>query len=264
MSSPDPAEISALIVDAFIGYNNDFRKITRRAKMRFERCDWSSNQKDAVQRIELYDIAVDRTVESVAEKLADNLHDRSLWSLIKEQYARQIQDYADIEFFKTYFSSVTRRVFSTIGVDPAVEFIALDVIPTEHMRNMANVIVYRNRGETEYLFDEVLVDYAFATPYGNIDRTIRFISAEVDAYCEARKGRNSIRQVEILEPIFYRATRAYIVGRIDGDDWQSPLVIALKNTDEGITADAVILSEDDVSMLFGFTRSYFHADLATV
>jgi isocitrate dehydrogenase kinase/phosphatase len=41
-------------------------------------------------------------------------------------------------------------------------------------------------------------------------------------------------------------------------------VIAMKNTDEGIIADAVILSVDDVSMLFGFTRSYFHADLETV
>lgn len=264
MSLPDPAEIAALIVAAFIGYNNDFRKITRRARRRFERRDWSSNQHDAVQRIELYDASINRTVETVAEKLADSLHDRSLWSLIKKQYAHQIRNYADTEFFKTYFSSVTRRVFSTIGVDPAVEFIALDVVPTEHMRGMANSITYQNRGETEFLFDEVLVDYAFATPYRNIDGTIRFISAEVDAYCEARKGRNSIRQIEILEPIFYRATRAYIVGRIDGDDWQSPLVIAFKNTDEGIMADAVILSEDDVSMLFGFTRSYFHADLATV
>ncbi|MFQ5983759.1 MAG: bifunctional isocitrate dehydrogenase kinase/phosphatase, partial [Woeseiaceae bacterium] len=106
--------------------------------------------------------------------------------------------------------------------------------------------------------------YAFAAPYRNVDGTIRYISAEVDAYCEARMRRDSIRQIEILHAVFYRATRAYIVGRIDGDDWMSPLVIALKNTDEGIIADAVIVSEDDVSMLFGFTRSYFHADLDTV
>jgi isocitrate dehydrogenase kinase/phosphatase len=48
----DPAEISALIVNGFINYNNDFRKITRRAKKRFETRDWSSNQSDAVERIE--------------------------------------------------------------------------------------------------------------------------------------------------------------------------------------------------------------------
>lgn len=260
----DPAEISAIVVDGFIDYNDDFRKITRRAKKRFETRDWSSNQSDAVERIELYDTSVGRIVTIVKGSMAARLHDKSLWALVKEQYAHQIQHYADTEFFKTYFSSVTRRVFSTIGVDPLVEFIALDIKPTEHMFGTVNSKVYQNRGETQFLFDELLVDYAFTTPYRNIDQTIRFISAEVDAYCAAHNRLNSIRQVEILRPIFYRTTRAYIVGRIDGDDWVCPLVIALKNTDEGIVADAIILSEHDVSMLFGFTRSYFHADLAVV
>ena len=260
----DPAEISALIVNGFINYNDDFRKITRRAKKRFETRAWSSNQIDAVERIELYDISIGRIVIVVKESMADRLHDKSLWALIKEQYSQQIRDYADTEFFKTYFSSVTRRVFSTIGVDPLVEFIAPDIKPTEHMLGMVNSKVYRNRGETQFLFDELLVDYAFTTPYRNIDQTIRFISAEVDAYCAAHNRLNSIQKVEILRAVFYRTTRAYIVGRIDGDDWVCPLVIALKNTDEGIVADAIILSEHDVSMLFGFTRSYFHADLAIV
>jgi isocitrate dehydrogenase kinase/phosphatase len=40
------------------------------------------------------------------------------------------------------------------------------------------------------------------------------------------------------------------------------LVIALRNSDDGIFADAVILSVNDVSMLFGFTRSYFHVDVS--
>ena len=260
----DPAEISAVIVNGFINYNNDFRKITRRAKKRFETRDWSSNQSDAVERIELYEHSVGRIVTIVKESMADRLHDKSLWALIKEQYLHQIRDYADTEFFKTYFSSVTRRIFSTIGVDPLVEFIALNIKPTEHMLGMVNSKVYRNRGETLFLFDELLVDYAFTTPYRNIDRTIRFISAEVDAYCAAHNRLNSIQHIEILHPVFYRTTRAYIVGRIDGDDRVCPLVIALKNTDEGIVADAIILSEHDVSMLFGFTRSYFHADLAIV
>jgi isocitrate dehydrogenase kinase/phosphatase len=260
----DAADVAMAIVSAFINYNNDFRKITRRAKRRFETRDWAGNQNDAVERIELYEKSVRRTVSAVTDLMAGEQGDKSLWRRVKEQYSHQIQDYADTEFFKTYYSSVTRRVFSTIGVDPLVEFVALDVIPTEHMLGMVNSIIYRNRGETRYVFDEILSDYAFATPYRNVDRTIQFISAEVDAYCDARGKRGGVRQIEILNPVFYRATRAYIVGRIDGTDWSSPLVIALKNTGDGIIADSVILSTDDVSMLFGFTRSYFHADLETV
>ena len=260
----DSAEVAALIVAAFVDYNNDFRKITRRSKRRFESRDWSRNHRDAVERIVLYEKSVGRAVSAVRASMADGVLDKSQWAKIREQYSSRISDYADAEFFKTYYSSVTRRVFSTIGVDTLVEIVALDVEPGEHMLGAADSIIYRNRGETRYVFDEILSDYAFSTPYKNVDGTIRYISAEVDAYCEARKKRKSVRQIEILKPVFYRATRAYIVGRIDGDNWNSPLVIALKNTDEGIVADAVILSEDDVSMLFGFTRSYFHADLDTV
>jgi len=43
-----------------------------------------------------------------------------------------------------------------------------------------------------------------------------------------------------------------------------PLVIALKNTDSGVLVDAVMLAEDDVSIVFSFTRSYFHVDLERV
>ena len=111
----DPAEISALIVNGFINYNDDFRKITRRAEKRFETRAWSSNQIDAVERIELYDISIGRIVIVVKESMADRLHDKSLWALIKEQYSLQIRDYADTEFFKTYFSSVTRRVFPLLA-----------------------------------------------------------------------------------------------------------------------------------------------------
>ena len=43
-----------------------------------------------------------------------------------------------------------------------------------------------------------------------------------------------------------------------------PLVIALKNTDGGVLVDAVMMREEDVSIVFSFTRSYFHVDLERV
>jgi isocitrate dehydrogenase kinase/phosphatase len=41
-----------------------------------------------------------------------------------------------------------------------------------------------------------------------------------------------------------------------------PLVLALRNEPEGILVDAVLLTENEVSILFSFTRSYFHVDVA--
>ncbi len=257
-------EIATALVEAFLHYNREFRRITQRARGRFERREWAAGQLDAAERIGLYDRIVSSTVEELRQRLAERSEDRSLWASIKEDYARRIAAYPDSEFFKTFFSSVTRRIFATIGVDPAVEFIALDVVPTEHMVEGIQRRIYRNRGALDFVFDEVLSDYSFSVPFRDRERTINYITLEVNGFRESHGPEARIRRIELLEPVFYQGTRAYLVGRIQGDDWWSPLVIALKNTDEGIYADAVILSENDVSMLFGFTRSYFHVDLEVV
>ena len=167
----DAAEAAAVVVAGFVRYNNDFRKITQRAKRRFELRDWASNQNDAVERIELYELAVGHAVTRLREYLADNLHDKNLWIDIKEEYSSRIREKPDTEFFKTYFSSVTRRIFSTIGVDPFVEYVAIDVMPGEYSPGMVDARVYRNRGETQFLFDEILSDYDFAVPYRDVDQT---------------------------------------------------------------------------------------------
>ena len=163
-----------------------------------------------------------------------------------------------------FFSSITRRIFSTIGADPEVEFIALDVRPAETVSSAVARYVLERRGSTRLMFDELLGKFRFAVPYRNLENSISFIAAEVDAFCAATGERRRPERVEILEAIFFQTTRAYLVGRIVGRDWLCPLVIALKNSDEGILVDAVIMSENDVSMLFSFTRSYFHVDLQIV
>lgn len=264
-ASLDTAEAAAAdIVARFIAYNDEFREITRRARRTFEQRGWTRNLHDQVERIELYDHSVAIAVEDLRNELGDSATSRELWHEIRGHYARLIADFDDSEFYKTFFSSITRRVFDTIGVDPDVEFIALDVSPTEHLPDSAELRGYQNRGTLRWLFDQILADYNFAAPYRDIDRTVRFIGAEVEAYCESLPGQPEVERVEMLVPVFYRSTRAYLVGRIIAGDTIAPLVIALKNTDDGIVTDAVMLSTDDISMLFSFTRTYFHADIERV
>ncbi len=269
LKTPMPDTINAKnfatqIVDAFNKYNDDFKLITQKARERFENRDWISNQEDAAERIDLYDDSVNRTAYFCKRDLGERKFDKELWADIRDEYARQIAKFPDSEFFKTFFSSITRRVFTTIGVDPQVEFIALDIEHNSATAGNAILRTYRNRGELRYLFDELLADYELTAPYRDIETTIRFVSAEVDAFCSANMGHASVKQISMLEAIFYRGTRACLVGRIEGDGWSTPMVIALKNMDEGIMADAVLLSLNDVSTFFGFTRSYFHADIESV
>lgn len=257
-------QCAAELVQAFADYNAEFRAITRRAPRRFEERDWRGSQRDAVERIELYDRCVDRAVLQSRQRLGEDFQERALWSSIKRRFAELIESLPDSEFDKTFFNSVTRRTFGTTGVDPAVEFIALDLDPMSTVRTRIETNVYANRGSLELMFEEVLADFRFRAPYRDFERSVRVIAGEVDAYIGGLGERRQLERLELIRPIFYQMTRAYVVGRIMGRDWLLPFVIAFKNGESGVLCDAVMLDESAVSILFSFTRSYFHVDLADV
>ena len=262
-----PAAESAIaqqLVDAFLRYNADFRELTQRAAHCFEERDWQQGRTNAVARIELYDQAVNRALGELGSTVDASEAGKASWIAIKERYSALIREYPDNAFFKTFFSSISRRLFNTVGVDARLEFIAADVLLDEKPLDEKDVRTYSTRGALRYVIDQVLSDFSFGVPYRDRERTIRFVTAEIEAYCKESHAHKDLETVELLVPVFYRATRAFIVGRIGGDDWVSPLVFALRNSDDGIFVDAVILSVNDVSMLFGFTRSYFHVDLEHV
>jgi isocitrate dehydrogenase kinase/phosphatase len=257
-------ECAREIHSGFVRYNADFRSVTQRARWRFEHRDWIGGQRDAVERIELYEKAVQAAVRKVRGSLGEAAMDPGRWADIKAGYARLIEPDVDSEFMRTFFSSVTRRVFGTVGVDPEVEFVAVDVEPSARITNPVPRFVYYNRGSGRHLFDELLGDFAFAVPYKDIERSIDYLADEVEDYCAAVDRGGPPERIEMLEPVFYQGTRAYLVGRVIGKEYVTPLVVALKNSGEGIMVDAVIQSEAEVSILFGFTRSYYQVDLATV
>ena len=263
-SSAISEECAQAIVDAFVGYNADFRAVTRRAPQRFEARDWVGSQRDAVERIELYDHRVKQIIAALSERFGEGIRDRSLWIAAKQRFAAMIEPMPDNEFMKTFFSSASRSQFGTVGLDPEIEFVALDLDPLRGITTQVLTNAYVNRGSLELLFEEVLADFRFKTPYKNFDKSVSMIAATVGSQCIENGVRREAKRVEIIRPVFYQITRAYLVGKILGDGWTLPLVIALKNTDAGVLVDAVMTTEDRVSVIFSFTRSYYHVDLERV
>jgi isocitrate dehydrogenase kinase/phosphatase len=70
-----------------------------------------------------------------------------------------------------------------------------------------------------------------------------------------------VGKAEVVRSLFYRGQSAYIVGLLYTGSERVPLIIALSNGDEGVFVDAVLLSENEASIVFSFTRSYFHVDV---
>jgi len=252
------------IVAAFAGYNAEFRAITRRAPLRFDSRDWKASQRDAVERIELYDRCVNQAIVELRASLGPDALDRQLWRSIHAAFAAQITALPDPEFIKTFFSSISRRMFGTVGVAPDIEFVATDLDPLADITSAVGTNTYVNHGSLSLLFEDLLGDVPCRSPWRDLDKSIDHVVSEVRAYLRARAERRTLERVEVIRPMFYQISRAYVVGRVIGRDFLAPLVIALKNTDGGVLVDAVMLAEEDVSIVFSFTRSYFHADLERV
>jgi isocitrate dehydrogenase kinase/phosphatase len=252
------------IREGFERYNAEFRALTRRAPVRFDARDSKGSQRDAVERIDLYDKFVNGTVAELRAKLGDRALERDLWMQIRSDFPAQIQTLPDPEFAKTFFSSTTRRLFGTVGVAPEIEFVATDLDPLANITSAVGSNTYLNHGSLALLFEDVLGDVRFRSRWKDLDKSTLHVASEVTAHLHALNERRTILRVEMIRPVFYQVARAYIVGRVVGRDFLIPLVIALKNTDGGILVDAVMLSEGDVSIVFSFTRSYFHVDLERV
>src|SRR5262245_20956747 len=120
------ARAAAAILAAHEGWRQGFEEITGRARERFERRDWRGAQADATARLALYRIHLDNAVADVRDLLDDALMERTLWAALKAHHARALAHRGDAEIAQTFFNSVTRRVFSTVGVAAAIEYLDPD------------------------------------------------------------------------------------------------------------------------------------------
>lgn len=260
-----PQDAAALIAAHFRDYNEEFGRITRRAADHFLSGDAAARELDAVARIELYEQRVAQTLrglQTVGAGLGASPEDTGqFWKTAFTAYGQLIDRLPDSDFYRTFFNSVTRDVFGTVGVNPQVEFCAT------HMGRASGSVpirVYPAAGSLQAAVSDVLADLPFAAALAAPDRAVRRVTAELGRHFESRPPSAAPESVEFIEPLFYRAGDAFLVGRLVGDSAVTPLVIALRNGPAGVEVESVLLSRNDISSLFGYANSYFHVDLPVV
>lgn len=255
------AECSQIVYDGFIHYNHNFHRMTRRARTRFEQRDWKGHQQDIVDRIDLYTKSVQRVVLSLRNTLGDRVQDKDLWHEIRSYFSDRLNEVPDNDFIKTFFNSTTRRIFGTEGVDPEIEFTSSSPIDDLHLIMSLNIRRYPYWVSLEKIFETILNDFSFRVPYDNIDRNAKRIAQVIESHSKENFDKDvEYLRVEFIDTFFYQAARAYLVGKLMHSEGEAPIVIAFKNEKGGISVDAVFLDEKDISLIFGYTRSYYFAD----
>jgi isocitrate dehydrogenase kinase/phosphatase len=245
----------------FENYNTEFARITRRAERHFLARDWRVARADAVERIELYERHVASAIEDLRRELGVAVAGRGLWVEVKRHFELLTAHVPDGDFYRTFLNSITRELFSTIGVDEQIEFSA-----TASGRGSGRVPirVHPVGDSLQRAVCELLVDLPFAGLIDEVETFARQICRELTPHFDSRRQSAAPQLVEIIDAPFYRGPTASIVGRMIGDGSVTPFVIVFVHSAEGLHIESVLLARSDISSLFGFTRSYFHVDLPVV
>jgi isocitrate dehydrogenase kinase/phosphatase len=251
-----------IIYQGFNSYHRLFHEVTRRASQRFDRRDWHGMQSDAVERLDLYGDTLRTAIGQTRQALGEEILNKSLWVQLKRIYSSLISNQEDMELAETFFNSITRRVFTTIGVNPVIEFVSSDFEAPPPELGDPVFRSYPWNGSTQALILQVLEDNPFQSGYKDIVQDARLAAKEINDYLKTIWGADTMESAEFIRPLFYRNKGAYIVGRARLGDKIIPLVLSLRHPEDGVWVDAVLMTEDEVSIVFSFTRSYFHVDSA--
>ena len=149
------------IHDAFRVYRAEFKEQTHRSKQLFEARDWLGAQENARARLDLYRRVVDDVEAAIREMMGDRITSRLVWASAKAVYSGLIIQRNAWEQAETFFNSVTRRVFTTVGVDEQIEFVAtdFDAPPTPSPQPVYRT--FTRETSTADLFAEILTAVSF-------------------------------------------------------------------------------------------------------
>jgi isocitrate dehydrogenase kinase/phosphatase len=241
-----PEQIAAVIAIGFQTYRRQFQASTRRAAARFESRDWVSIRRDNLERRDAYGTALDATIRSLTDAGYET-EDRDAWSAARALYRTEHVDDPYQEIAETFFNSVARLLFGTEGIDPQLEFLAPP--PRTEITLMRPMLrVYERPADNRSLLEDLMRDCRFHASWedrhGDLDAALQLMPPLPD-------------KVEVVGQLFYRGKGAYLVGRMFHGSDETAFALAIRHRRSGLRLGAVLVGEEDMSILFSYTRAAF-------
>jgi isocitrate dehydrogenase kinase/phosphatase len=138
-------------------------------------------------------------------------------------------------------------MFGTEGIDPQLEF--LSPPPTMALDPIRPMLrTYNEPRDVRTLLEDLLRDCRFHASWEDRHR-------DLDAAVELMPTVPA--KVEVVGQLFYRGKGAYLVGRMFHGDVETPFALAVRHRRAGLRLGAVLVGEEDMSILFSYTRAAF-------
>ncbi len=249
--------IASTIYRGFRDYRDAFMEISRTAQTRFEKAAWADVQTASARRLAIYSEHMQKVLD--ADPRLQPSGGLTGWAEIKSAYIDIIDDTYDAELAETFFNSIYREHTSDGPVNGEHMFLDRSAA---HLRPAETAIyrTYRPDDGIVPMVKTILSDFGFNIPWRNLDQDVGNVLRSLAE--ERREIRSSMDlEVEVVASPFYRNKGAYIVGKLKHRNQTWPLALPILTNSRGeMYVDTLICDEDELSVMFSFTRSYFMVD----
>jgi len=257
----EPADRGARTIhDAFRLLQQQFREVTHRAADRFLERDWRGARADQLERLNLYPRSLDVVVAELTRLLGHQCHRETTWRKIRKVYVGLVAEEGNLDLAQTYFNSVTRRIFSTVGVNPAIEFLSRESLADRTSLPSDRARLHQPEGDLPGTLRGILESGFPIGAFRDAEGNITLAAAEIGRFLRARLGSDRVESIEMWRAPFFRDNAGYLIGRLRCTNAVVPLVLPIRHDANGLYVDAVLMNEGEVSILFSFTRSYFFVE----
>lgn len=254
-----PYDTAHLILGDYLMYHYQYKRITKRAKIRFEKRDWYGMQEDSRERISLYRDSVGATTEKVLKFLGEQALDQDTWRDVKIMFLEEITNFNSRNIAETYFNSVFRHSHRGLSVDQDRMFVHATATYREFKSTQPIYHTLFLTRPFNFVIQQLFAFFRFKAPFEDLDRDIGYICDTLQEKLVELDYRGNGR-IEILKAICFRNKGAYLVGRLIVEAKTNPFVLPLLHREDGIFADALLLESNEISSVFSYNRTYFLVD----
>ncbi len=261
--SPDLIrEIAQTILDGFNRHFTIFQEITQAAKHRFEQSDWQGEINARKERIDYYDTRVSESIEELNQRFDLDQFDKALWQDVKRWYMWLLYQHQQPELAESFYNSVFCRLFDRSYFNNNHIFVrpghATDYID---MHAPSYRSYYPDQDGLSSILEQILNSFDLKRNWQDIERDVSLLVENVEELLVTDRVPTPHRQIQVLNTLFFRNHAAYIIGRVLVDvDPRAFVIPILINAEHEMVIDTVVIDQDEITIIFSFTRAYFMAD----
>jgi isocitrate dehydrogenase kinase/phosphatase len=248
--------VAAWIFNSFETFYAEFRRLTWLAKTAFEAREAVAAVVNARTRLGLYDATVYALADEVQLNYPALREHEPLWLAVEDAYRVRVRDRYEGDLAIAFLHSVMRRVY--IGEWRPVDY-TFGNLPRPVARREDVFAIASCRWPVDPgVLSELLRVGDLAVPFRDVARDAARVAQRLNESF-ASDPTLELERIEMVRGCFFRNRGAYLVGRLVFHDGRvKPLVIALHNGDEGVSARAVLVTIPHVHNLFNTTQAAFH------